>query len=299
MSGGAYDRDVAEHARRLLREAGVGQRLPTPVDDLVACAELVVSRDAVLDEASEEFFADRLGVLRSALRKTLGIVDLRDDTIYLAPDVLPHKQSFLKLHEVGHKVLPWHRHLYLYLDDEKTLSPEVKGRCEMEANRFAADVLFQVDRFARHARDLPLELETPLSLAGMYGSSAHAAIRRYVQVSHRCCSLLVLKKPRDSAEGEPALRVAYRVESDGFARRFGELRWPARFGPTSPLTAAVLTGRRCARGDDLVLVDRDGRPAEYGFHVFQNAYDIFALIFPLSETLRRSRSKVRKRIIRM
>lgn len=133
----------------------------------------------------------------------------------------------------------------------------------------------------------------------MYGSSAHAAIRRCVEVSHRCCSLLLLKRPQELAEGELALRVAYRVESDGFARRFGGLRWPACFGARSPLIAAILTGRRCARGDDLVPVDRDDRPAEYDFHVFRNIHNVFALIFPLSETLRRSRSKIKKRIIGM
>ena len=194
--------EVMRHARALLREADVGHKLPTPVDDLIECAGLVVSDDVTLDEEHQEFFklqeeyvkglnASSYGTLESALKKTLGLIDLRDSVIYLDRGVTEQKQAFLKLHEVGHKALPWQRATYMFLDDDRTLSPKVAALYEREANRFAADALFQGDRFTRQSRDLPLDIETPLSLARQYGSSAHAAIRRYVEVSHRCCSALL------------------------------------------------------------------------------------------------------------
>lgn len=302
--------DVTRHAGLLLREAEVGQRLPTPVDDLVACAGLAVSGDVTLGEEDADFFAVQreyanalsapsYGALKSALRKTLGLIDLQDNMIYLDREASPQKQTFLKLHEVGHKMLPWQRATYLYLDDEKTLSPDVEALYERQANRFAAEVLFQADRFTHHSRALPLELETPLELARRYGASAHASIRRYVEVSHRCCSALIMRRSEARPGGESTFRLAYAVRSPGFARQFEGLRWPARLSPDSPLALALRTGRRYVKGDGLVLPDRDGRRTECGFHTFQNSRNAFVFVFPLSEMLRRSRTRVKKRVIKL
>jgi hypothetical protein len=302
--------DVTRRARLLLRDAGVGQKLPTPVDDLVACAGLVVSKDAALDEDHAGYFAVReeyekaLGAtpyaaLKSALRKAWGLIDLQDSTIYIDRGVSPQKQAFLQLHEVGHKVLPWQRATYLFLDDERTLAPDVAALYEREANRFAAEALFQGDRFTLHSRDLPLELETPLWLADCYGASAHSSIRRFVEVSHRCCSVLIMRSARVGRDGDPSFPVAHAVQSPAFATRFEGLRWPTRLSSNSALAVALLTGRRHARGDGLLLPDRDGRETECAFHTFQNARAAFALVFPLSETMRRSRTKRKRPVIRM
>lgn len=299
------EEDVTRHAKALLQEAAVGHKLPTPVDDLVACAELVVSSDVTLDEDHADFFAaseeyagalsaTSRGALKSALRKARGLIDLHDDTIYIDKTVSAQKQSFLKLHEVGHKMLPWQRHTYLFLDDDKTLRPEVKRLYERQANLFAADVLFQAERFTLHSCDLPLELATPLDLAKRYGASAHSTIRRYVEVSRRCCSALVIEQSEDRANGYPKLRVVYDIRSAEFARQFEGLRWPTHLNLGSPLAGALLMGHRYLKGDGLVLPDRDSRATECGFHVCQNPYEAFAFIFPLSEQLRRSRVK-RKR----
>lgn len=298
------------HARGLLQEADVGRKLPTPVDDLIQCAGLVVSDDVALDEDHREFFelheeyvnglnASSHGTLESALRKTLGLIDLRDSVIYLDRGVTENKQTFLKLHEVGHKVLPWQRATYLFLDDEKTLSPEVAALYESEANRFAAEVLFQGDRFTRQSRDLPLEMKTPLWLARQYGASAHAAIRRYVEVSHRCCSALVLRGSEVYANRGPQIRVVYEVRSSKFVEQFEGFKWPRYLSSDSALASALLTERQHCKGDELVLPDRDGRPTECGFHIFHTSWCSFALIFPLSETLRQSRKKIRQRRVRI
>jgi Zn-dependent peptidase ImmA (M78 family) len=76
--------------------------------------------------------------------------------ILLDPTCTPGKKNFVKLHEVGHKVLPWQRQSLVYVDDDVTLDPETKDRFEREASFFASEVLFQCDRFDREARDLPL-----------------------------------------------------------------------------------------------------------------------------------------------
>lgn len=300
---------VIDHAKLLLQEAEVGHKLPTPVDDLVACAGLVVSGDAALDEDHADFFAARAeyanalsassyGRLKSALRKAWGLIDLQDNIIYIDQTVSQHKQAFLKLHEVAHKMLPWQRHTYFYLDDKTTLRPDVKKLYERQANYFASVALFQADRFTRHSRDLPLELKTPLELSRMYGASPHATIRRYVEVSQRCCSLFVME-PSSSQAGEPVFRVAYMVQSNTFAQQFEGLAWSSCLGAGSRLTQALQTGRRYVEGDGLVLADRYGRGTECSFHVLRNSYNAFAFVFPLSESLRKSRTRIRKRTKRL
>ena len=302
--------EVTYHAKKLLQEAEVGQKLPTPIPDLVACSGLTVSSDVTLDESHAGFFSvqeeytkalssSSYGTLKSALRKAWGLIDLHDNIIYLDQTISSQKQTFLKLHEVGHKILPWQRDTYLFLDDEKTLSPDVRRLFEREANRFAAEVLFQADRFTHHSRDLPLEIETPLYLARHYGASAHATIRRYVEVSHRCCSVLIMRRTQPGSNGESEYPVAYVVRSPKFARQFEGLRWPARLNDRSPLISALQTGRPYAKGDGLMLPDREGRRLECGFHTFQHSRHAFALVFPLSETLRRSRTKIKKRVIKL
>jgi hypothetical protein len=145
--------DVMRQARLLLRDAEVGERLPTPVDDLVECAGLVVSAEAALDEDYADYFgvreeyqralgASSYAALKSALRKTWGLIDLIDNIIYLDRAVSPQKQEFLKLHEVGHKMIPWQRATFLLPDYRTTLAPDVKVMFEWEANRFAAEALF-------------------------------------------------------------------------------------------------------------------------------------------------------------
>jgi hypothetical protein len=302
--------DVTRQARLLLRDAGVGERLPTPVDDLVECAGLAVSAEAALDEDYIEYFgvreeyqkalgASSYAALKAALRKTWGFIDLIDNIIYLDRSVSSQKQGFLKLHEVGHKMLPWQRATFLLPDDKATLAPDIKALFEREANRFAAEALFQGDRFTRQSRDLPLNLETPLSLARWYGTSAHAAIRRFVEVSHRCCAVLILKPPRSGTGGEPSFVVAYEVRSFAFTAQFEGARFPRRLGPECALGAALRTGRRYVSGDGLLLPNRDGRRTECGFQTFRNSRSAFALVFPLSETMRRSRKKIKKKVVRM
>lgn len=287
--------DVTLQARLLLRDAEVGERLPTPVDDLVECAGLAVSSEAALDEDYADYFgvreefqkalgASSYAALKAALRKTWGLIDLIDNIIYLDRAVSSQKQGFLKLHEVGHKMLPWQRATFMFADNKATLAPDIKALFEREANRFAAEALFQGNRFTRQSRDLPLELETPLWLSRCYGSSAHAAIRRFVEVSHRCCAVLIMRPSRSGTNGDSVFSVAYEVRSSDFATRFEGARLPKRLGPASVLGAALLTGRRYVRGDGLLLPDHDGRKTECGFQTFQSSQNAFALVFPLSDS---------------
>lgn len=269
--------DVTRYARLTLLKAGVGRSLPTPVDDILACAELVVSQEITLDVQYEGFFTRSYNVLASALKKLMGLVDLRENTVYLNQNALPQRIVFLKFHEAGHKVLPWQREAYLYLDDESTLDSGVRDLFERQANRFAADLMFQIDRFDGDARELPLSIRSPLSLSKRYGASVHASIRRYVEQNREACAVLILERLPEVGPDGSRLRVKQVIESSEFSRNIRLLRWPDSVTGT---LAEQLLSRRLYEDGEFILSNSDGRRVGCRYQSFDNGYNIFMLIYP-------------------
>ena len=287
--------EVRRYARLILQNAGVGDTLPTPVADIIACAELVVSNDITLSEVHTDYFTRSFGVAKAAIKKLMGLVDLRQKVIYLDTTMIREKQTFVKLHEVGHKVLPWQRATYLYLDDETTLAPEVRDLFEQEANHFAADVLFQVDRFKHDAADLPLSIRSPLELAKRYGASTHASIRRYVEANTRACAVVIADTlPEVDAQGS-FLRVKHVIRSAKFGYRFPHTKWARRLECGLPYVLPILRGARFAEGYELDLLDQDEQQVKCKIDVFSNTYTIFILIWPADE---KAKSKTKIEIVR-
>lgn len=287
------DAQVTQVARLVLKQAGVGDRLPTPVDDIVACARLVVSGEVTLTPEHDGFFTRLPGVLRSALKKAMGLVDLREKVIYLRPDVLAVKKAFLKLHESGHGVLPWQRETYLFLDDERSLDADVSELFEHEASRFASDVLFQIDRFDCDAADLPVAITSPLALAKRYGGSAHAAIRRFVDRNRRPCAALVIEQRLEEGTGELVFGVRRVVQSASFTQRFGNVPWPRTLNESVPYALPLLfpaSGRRFYDGEILVE-DRHGNQEPCTFELFPTKYNAFVIVRP-TDLVDRSRTRI-------
>ncbi len=278
--------EVSRYASHLLLQATVADRLPTPVDDIVACADLIVSRDVNLNQKRKELSFQFPLRLRSAVRKVVGLVDLREDVIYLSHQLLPQRRNFVTLHEVGHKMLPWQRQTYLYVDDDISLDLEISQQFEQEANQFAADVLFQIGRFAEDARSLPFTIASPITLARRYGASAHAAIRRYVEQSERACAMLIVRQQPEKQARECLPYVRGKVQSTRFTERFGEVIWNRQISTSPSLLASILYPHRFPQGD-LVMEDVDGHRTHCTFEVFTNSYDTFVLVFPCWKTAQR------------
>ncbi len=272
--------EVTRQAGLLLQQADVGNCLPTPVDKIVRCAHLTVSRKITLDQNHRDFFSRSFNLLQSALNKTVGMVDLRENIIYVKQNIFPQRRRFVTLHEVGHASLPWQRQTYLYLDDETTLAPDIQDQFEREANQFAADLLFQIDRFDREARDLPLSLHSALSLARNYGASAHAAFRRYVEHHHRACALLVVKQNATTRRREITPWVKFVFQSASFRHVFEERNWNTSIQQTVPLLAAMSYPLRFSKGE-CRIDDRTGHSVVCSFESYTNSYDIFVFIAPL------------------
>jgi hypothetical protein len=284
-------RDIIQYSEAILDASDARDVFPTPIDRIVECADLVVSGEIHLEPKQHGFFTKSLKVLQSALQKAKGIIDLREKVIYLDPTSTDGKKAFVKCHEVGHKVIPWQAKTLLYVDDEMTLDPEVKNRFEREANFFASEVLFQGDRFEREARDLPLEVKSAMYLAKRYGSSVHAALRRFVRTNHRSCALLVINYVDVKNRATTSLTLRSSDCSSAFLKTGGPVDWPNNLDLVCPATPDIRAGVRWGWGRWL-LRTRDGRDCDCRYQLYTTSYNAFLLIYPTT-----TRTQTRTRII--
>src|SRR5688572_10049881 len=166
--------DVAEKARILLVRSECLGVLPTPIDRLFEVAkvsEVELDRSEMLSlwsgfsESAKRLVTGAMGII-SQIR---GAADLRKRVIFMPRDDSKPRILFARAHELGHLVLPWHHLNEDYLDSDKTLSPRVNHRFEMEANLFAAETFFQGRRFRDMARDYRPDFGSAVELAKVHG----------------------------------------------------------------------------------------------------------------------------------
>jgi hypothetical protein len=136
------------------------------------------------------------GILGSAKGKVHAVLDRRTREVHINPELdLVGQRAYKRLHETSHDLFTW-QHVSDgktgFADDEMTLSPKTTILFEREANQGAAELLFQRERFADIAKDYAVSCAAVLELADMFGSSRHAAFRRYVETHRGSVSGVVL-----------------------------------------------------------------------------------------------------------
>ena len=271
---------MRRHAERALQEAGALGVLPTPVNDILAAANVEPVNHEVLDTDLLRKLRSRAGdALKRALSKVLGVFDAKSGLVFVDRLLQPVKQRFVLFHEAGHGFMPWQRTMYNLVEDcEQTLDPEAAELFDREANVFASEVLFQLNTFAEMAADHDFEIWTPIKLSKQFHASVYASIRQYVAKSDRCCAVLVLNPPKPSNGGfEATLRRV--VPSESFAATFGAHPWPDLYTPADPFGALVPLGKRKSSGKrNLVLKDVDGKRYECIAESFTQTYQVFILI---------------------
>ncbi|OLV19211.1 hypothetical protein BOO71_0003424 [Deinococcus marmoris] len=263
----------------------------------MVCTGLTLSPHISLDERNAEYFAGILNVvhLRSALRKAMGILNRRTSEIYTNAAMNPAKNNFVILHEVGHQAMPWQRGLAMHYDDTATLSDDTHNIFEREANLFAADTLFQLERFATDAADLPLGLSAVLQLAGRYRASVHASLRRYVESSFRPCFAFVLS-------GQPILQADAAIypvvtthESPEFTFRFPTWTRPQQLPAAHPMFARVSREKLIDMEYAEFTLVEDGTAHDAIAHLFYNGHHLLVLLIPRDITGRARRRIVQTR----
>lgn len=278
------DRQLAKIRRRaklLLDRANASGKFPTPIDELIAAADLEVARNISLDQS----FLGRLykrfvpEEMKRAVEKVLGVMDSRARMIYLDQTVHNKKKPFLSIHEVGHDYLPWQRDTFAILEDsESSLDPDVREQFEREANCFASEVIFQLDRFTEEAADCKFGIKVPINLARRYGASVYSTIRRYVMTHHHPCAVVVFN--RVAADGAKALTLRRCIQSDKFSHRFGKLPVKVQQGPDDYFARHV-PHNKFRMPTICILKNRNGEQEECLVEAFDSTFQVFYLIYPV------------------
>ncbi|MYF24205.1 MAG: ImmA/IrrE family metallo-endopeptidase [Nitrospira sp. SB0678_bin_10] len=266
--------EVSKYARKTLRAADAIGRLPTPIDNLLAAAQI---GNLKLDEEVKQSFAARLkGIARkefySMWQKIRGIADLRERVTYVDNNTTPQRIRFAMGHELGHEVLPWHRLDPGRFDDEKSLTWEAEEIFDTEANFFSAEVIFQGSNFTRIVRDYAVRFDSIFHLADMHGASRHSTAWRYVEEQDESVAL-VTYWPSKFNSG--ILRRGRVVPSPNFLRKFRFIDLPQQLAQDH--VWATAHGSNLVHSD-MISLGCDGGTFRFEWEGWWNGYSLFVML---------------------
>lgn len=283
--------DVRRYARGALAAAGALQLAPVPVDDVVAAIGL--HKESLFALGEEDLPPRMLALAKKFTGRVLGAMAIKEKILYVDESLNPPRRRFTQAHEIGHHALPWHEAAY-FVDDHTSLSSGTRVLLEQEANAFAAEVLFGLDGFTEEVDTYAPGLGGPLAVAGRYGASSHAALRRYAETSRHPVALVAFG--RFVTHGGRALKVFPNqcATSASFAERYGNVT--TLFGDhvltagSSALTAlATLTDQVHEEALEMPLETRRG-PVTFRAGLFFNQHLRFMLLTRRSILGRRVRA---------
>jgi Zn-dependent peptidase ImmA (M78 family) len=278
---------VTIEVKRLLRAAGVKDKIPTPKAEILACARLVETGELDLSEYESSFSEKARDVFHRTFAKIRGFLDRRSEVCYVDPMLPDSRKLFTTYHEVSHRIFEWQR-IVCTQDDDETLSFECKNLFESEANFGAAEILFQCERFEIEARDYQPDIPSALYLADKYGASRHATLRRFAERNRVPCILLVLvPTSRENSDGGTSFYVVYSIPSESFIREFGDPLDLTYINPDHEIGEIINDGGH----GEIVLLDLKGFERVCVVESHWNGYRQFVLIRP--KEIRHSRHIVR------
>jgi hypothetical protein len=287
--------EIAQITHRLLDQADAYGRLPTPVDDLIAAADLFEPGESLLSDAA---IADAPRHLRKAMRrlraKAQALLDRKAREIHIHPDVQNDGQRrFKQLHEVAHGAFPWQDAL-AYADDHLTLSWTTKQMFEREANQGGAELLFQRERFAEMAQDYETAMASVVELSTRFGASIHASFRRYVETHQKPLAGLVLQTT-PCQEDPVGYRRQEALNSEPWKELYGSVSgWPDVLSP--PFTFVNLIEGLTTAGTrkcSLTYPDLNNEMTQLQIELLNTTYRVLVLIWPP----RRERFKRRRVLV--
>lgn len=273
------EHELIAHADRLLRAAGAVGTLPTPIDDLYQAAR--ITNEVEAEAAKERFFA-RLSkqgreVFLSLWQKLRGIADLRDRVVYIPKGVPAPRELFVKAHELGHEVIPWHQVDPTYTDDDVSLRPDTQDLFEREASFFAAEVIFQGKRFTHQSRDYRPSLDAVFTLAEEYGASRHSTLRRFVEEHDEPLAAVPYWPSQYTVDeyGNPLLRKGNLVASLSFCDKYATIQLPEVIRTGHSWVAARDLSQSC---EGHIRLDYGGGSGTFEWYTWWNQYSLLVLL---------------------
>lgn len=214
--------DIRKATDRLLRKADAFGVYPTPVDQIIEAAGLTEADDDLFEDETVRSLPKKFqSALLNIKTKVLAALDRREKIIYVnKTEGNKGSQSFRRLHEVSHNIFPWQQDL-VNVDDHSTLSPSVRQLFEREANQGAAELIFQREHFTRVSHDYKVSVLSVIELHTKFGSSIHAAFRRYIE-SHSGSLYGIVLKSRSASNSSEDFERNEIVQSSRWVEQFGD-----------------------------------------------------------------------------
>lgn len=275
--------DICEIAERLLQKAGVANVLPTPVDELITSVGVVNVRDT--ESFKDKFLASLPTAARSvfdaAWDKIRGIADLREKAVYVPRVTSAPRIHFAKCHELGHQVIPWQKINIAYRDDDNSLRSgfigEVEELFDFEANFFAAEIIFQGDRFTKRIRDYKPSFAAAFLLADEHGASRHATLRRYVEEHDETLGIIPYWPSRYAVDeyGYPVLWANKMVCSPRFIENYSDIQLPREISTGHEWVSARDTYNVC---EGTIRLGSSSGPVQFQWQSWWNNYCLFVLL---------------------
>lgn len=207
------------------------------------------------------------------------IANIQTKEIWIHKDITNTRRGFFsRFHELGHLCLPEHREVFLYKCNWEDLGYASKKRLEIEANEFAANCIFQGDRFVQNSLDYKFGFKAILELAETYNASIESTAYRYVKKNMFPCALVVYKPDNN----DKTLKVKYTVTSKTF-NTFAYLT-PGQVASDDSFESQVffsdMIHNKPKIGEIQVRSSSTGRIETLNAECFSNHYDLLELVFP-------------------
>lgn len=265
-----------EIVETLLIEAGAAGVLPTNPAKLLGYLKL--------EQLTFDFARELGGVAGSSdLPHNLrAMLSPKDRIVATHSGMAEARTRFSIFHEIGHFILPEHQE-ELFADDDRTLSWWTKSRFEGEANRLAAELLFQGNRFSEEALAMNTSVHSVLDLAPKFGASFEAGLRRYTEKHILPLALVVYDKVSQPAEtyiDDDQYRIHYTITSPAFRKLFfSSLSLSEETCSATDIYEPHLYLRPGQVVEKEMKIDREGQmPWRFETEIFSNGYKLFQLI---------------------
>ncbi len=271
--------EIAAQAKALLVRADCLGVLPTPIEQLYAADRV---REIKVDAHELASFLARFGdaakeTITAVLSKVRGAADLKRKVIFMPQDDTPPRKLFAQAHELGHQSLKWHRIRPEYMDDDRTLSPSVSAKFEIEANVFAAHVIYQGHRFPRISRDYKPSFAAIFEIARMHGASGHATFLEFIQAHDEALAGLVYfpRSPFNQPDKVESYVLHRQVRSAAFDDRYFDASFDQRLD-LDHFWALARNERRPSSGT--MQITATGRTEELLWEAYFNRHCILVLV---------------------
>lgn len=287
-------RDIDSDVAETLRDAGL---VAPPVQCEPLLDHLKLHRGyydlqdpAFLDRVKYKTKVHGMKLVRILRSIKLSAVLLYDENrIVLDKGLKPLRRIWPTFHEMGHRIIGWHRPSFNYGDTAKTLDPSWHEQLEAEANYAASALMFCGKLFTSEALDTPPEWNSVADLSKRYDKSLLTTLRRYVEHSHdRPMAMLVSTAPWMEKPVEQAARWRHFVLSERMVSQFSAATAHDLLGAVN----GNITRRRGGPVADFCyyLNDDNDVPHEFRVESFFNGYDVLTFFVEL-------RSATAKRIV--